>query len=349
MKNMRTYLVTGATGLIGWNIVQQLLRRGETVRALVRSPARAQRVLPAACQLVPGDVTDLHSVRAAVKGCQVVYHAAGLPEQWLPDKRIFEFVNAGGTRNVVQASLEEKIEKLIHLSTVDIFVCGKDKRCDETSLDPNPRPSCYGRSKQQADQVVAAALEKGLPAIFIHPAGVYGPGPNSSQWFFEFIRQVLNRKIPCVPPGSVPLVFSEDVACGCLLAEQHAPVGGRYILSESSEGLRAMAGTVARELGFELDPKILPLWFARALAQGGALLSKLSHKPPLLHREILEFFQLNMQPSSGRARGELGWTARSFRAGVRKTVEFMLEKGLIRLAGKRVFAAKTGCGVKSRV
>src|SRR5262245_51337981 len=75
-----TTLVTGATGLVGNAIVRELLARGRSVRALVRSRERASSVIPAGCELVGGDVTDVRSLHAAMRGCDVIYHAAGLPE-----------------------------------------------------------------------------------------------------------------------------------------------------------------------------------------------------------------------------------------------------------------------------
>ena len=74
-----TVLLTGATGLLGNAIARLLVAEGRHVRALVRDPSRATNVVPSACELVAGDVTDAASVLEAAKGCGVVYHASGLP------------------------------------------------------------------------------------------------------------------------------------------------------------------------------------------------------------------------------------------------------------------------------
>ena len=78
---MGRVLLTGGTGIVGSSIAEALVARGRAVRALVRSEERGRACLPAACELVRGDVTDAGSVRRDVAGCDVVYHAAGLPEQ----------------------------------------------------------------------------------------------------------------------------------------------------------------------------------------------------------------------------------------------------------------------------
>ena len=68
-------LVTGATGLVGYNVVMALRQRQRRVRALVRSLEKGRRILPADCELVRGDVTDRDSVDRAMAGCRVAYHA----------------------------------------------------------------------------------------------------------------------------------------------------------------------------------------------------------------------------------------------------------------------------------
>src|SRR5689334_15940598 len=97
-------LLTGATGLLGNAIARLLVAENRRVRALVRDPGKAKSVVPAECELVKGDVTDRASVDAAADGCEVLYHASGLPEQWLKDPGEFDRVNVEGTRNMISAA-----------------------------------------------------------------------------------------------------------------------------------------------------------------------------------------------------------------------------------------------------
>src|SRR4051812_32478047 len=117
---MHPTLVTGATGTVGHAIVRELRRRGRAVRALVRSAARARACLPAEVELAIGDVTDAAAVRRAMDGCDSVYHASGLPEQWLPDPATFTRVNVDGTRNMIEAALATGIASFLYTSTIDV-------------------------------------------------------------------------------------------------------------------------------------------------------------------------------------------------------------------------------------
>jgi len=119
---MDTTLVTGSTGLVGYHVVHALLQRGRRVKALVRSIDKGKALLPEACDLVQGDITDQATVRRAMQGCSVVYHAAGLPEQWLPDPARFHQVNVVGTQNALDVALLNDVKRFIDTSTVDIFV-----------------------------------------------------------------------------------------------------------------------------------------------------------------------------------------------------------------------------------
>jgi nucleoside-diphosphate-sugar epimerase len=325
-------LVTGATGLVGFNLVQALLNEGREVRALVRSVERGRQVLPAGTEPVQGDITDPASVRDAVRGCSAVYHAAGLPEQWLPDRDTFRRVNVQGTQNMIEAALAEGVAKFVYVSTVDVFAAGAGEEFDETRLDPQPKATPYERSKQEADRAVVAAIATGLPAVFIHPAGVYGPGPATSPGLNEFIRLAARGKVPMVPPGIIPVVFAPDLAAGCLLAGQRAAVGERYILSESCLGFRDIARLVGEECNRPQAPRVMPLWLARAVAVVGEWVADLNKRPPLIHRGQLHLLQWKARPSSAKAQRDLGWRPIPFREGVKKTLAFLFPQDQAALA-----------------
>src|SRR4051794_10505335 len=119
MRAMDKALVTGGTGSVGFSIIEALLGQGQPVRALVRSVEKGRRLLPDGCELAPGDVTDRASVERAIEGCGVVYHAAGLPEQWLREADTFQRVNVGGTRNMIDVALAAKVSRFVYTSTID--------------------------------------------------------------------------------------------------------------------------------------------------------------------------------------------------------------------------------------
>ena len=311
-------LVTGATGLVGHNIAAELLRRGRAVRCLVRDLERARASVPAGAELVAGDVTDADSVRRAVAGCSVVYHAAGLPEQWLRDPATFDRVNRGGTEIVGEAALAAGVERFVHTRTIDVFRGGPGEHYDESMLDPEPKGTHYERSKQAADRWVAGAVARGLPAVFLHPGAVYGPGPAASPGTNQFLRDLVGGKVPALLPGGMPVVFSRDVGLGHVLAER-APVGARYILVDRYYTMQAIAAAVRDACGSKI-PRTLPRWFARLISAVGEVLARLTRRPPLLPRGQLHFLLWGALPSSDLAQRELGWHPTPLTTGLAATI-----------------------------
>jgi len=319
-----TTLLTGGTGIVGNAIAAELVRRGRTVRALVRSLERGRALLPAECELVQGDVTDAASVRSALAGCDVVYHAAGLPEQWLADPGTFARVNVGGTRIVADAARAAGVARFVYTSTIDVFACIPGVPFDEGTIAIDAKPTHYERSKQQADHYVAELLEHGFPAVFLHPSAVYGPVPAASPGLNQFVGDLARGKIPMLLPGGMPVVYAPDVATGHVLAEA-APPGSRFILSETYLTLASIAAAVAERTGAKV-PRVMPSAVAHAVAAAGEAIARLTRKPPLIPHGQLLFLESHTRPDAARARRVLGWTPTTFRDALPATLDFALSR-----------------------
>jgi dihydroflavonol-4-reductase len=319
-----TALLTGGTGIVGNAIAAELVRRGRRVRALVRSIERGQALLPPECGLVQGDVTDAASVARAVDGCEVVYHAAGLPEQWLADPATFARVNAGGTRIVADAARAAGVARFVYTSTIDVFACIPGVPFDEGTIAVAPKPTPYERSKQEADRYVSELVAAGFPAVFLHPSAVYGPVPAASPGLNQLVADLARGRIPMLLPGGMPVVYAADVATGHVLAEA-APPGSRFILSESYVTLAGIAAAVAERTGAKV-PRVMPSFVAHGVAVAGEALARVTRKPPLIPHGQLLFLESHTRPDAARARRVLGWSPRPFREALPATLEFVLSR-----------------------
>lgn len=322
---MSKILLTGATGLVGFNIVAALLRRGADVRCMVRSPEKARKILDDV-EIVRGDLLDAGSIDAAVRGCSCVYHAAGLPEQWLRDRGVYQRLNVEGTCRMLDAALEHGVEKFVFTSTVDVFVGETGREFDESVLDPEPKGTAYERSKQQADRRVAEAIERGLHAVFIHPSAVYGPGPATSRGLNHFFADLRDGKIPLLLPGGLPVAYAPDVGEVHVLAAESAEPGSRFIVSDAYLTLEQMARGVGEVVGLAKIPPVLPLWIGKLVSEVGERISKLTHKPPLIPRGQLHLLQWGAIPVAERAKQQLGWKMTPFAEGLRATMAFLEEE-----------------------
>lgn len=311
--------VTGGTGLVGYHIARALLRHGHGVRLLARSPEKARRLFGGDPEVVQGDVTDPESLPPAFRGCEWVFHAAGLPEQWLPDPARFTEVNVLGTANVVAACREVGVVRLVHVSTIDVFRAGEGESFDEDDLDPEPKGTPYERSKQEADRLVASAVAEGMNAVLTHPAAVYGPGPAGSPGVNQFLVDVRDGKVPAVPPGGFPVVFGPDLGEGHVQAAARAERGARFIFSDRYASTLELARLVAEQTACRVPPR-MPRWLAHAVSAATEAGARLVRKPPLLPAGQLHFLLWGAQPSSDRARRELGWRTTPLAEGIAQTL-----------------------------
>src|SRR3954453_12952675 len=253
-------LVTGATGKVGHAVASALLERGEDVRALLHDPSRAE-ALPGGIEPAQGDVTDPASVRRAAEGCELVFNAMGLPEQWLSDDAAFERINAVGSETVVRAAAEAGARRVVHTSTIDVFHAEPGDSMDESDLADYPKGTAYERSKQRAEELVLAAAEDaGIEVVVVNPAAVYGPGPSGSASFerqlFEPLVKGSRVAAPALPPGGCGVVFTPGIGRGQLLAAEKGRPGERYILCDDHVTLRELAEAVVRVPGRGRVPSV---------------------------------------------------------------------------------------------
>jgi nucleoside-diphosphate-sugar epimerase len=313
-------LVTGATGKVGNAVAHALHARGDDVVALARDPAKARELLPAGVSVVRGDVTDPPSVKAAAEGCELVFNAMGIPEQWVRDEGVFERVNARGAETVVRAAREAGAHRVVHTSTIDVFEAEPGGRIDESRVATRPKNTAYERSKQHAEELALAARGSDMELVFVNPSAVYGPGPGSVSLDEQIFEPVARGRLPALTPGGMGVVHARGAAAGHLLAAEHGRNGERYILCDRHVTLRGLAQTVVRVAGRGRVPPVLPVPVARVTAALGDLLAARFGITPLISRGQLEFLLWNAAPDSTRAQEELGWEPTPLEDGIRESL-----------------------------
>lgn len=320
-------LVTGGTGLIGNAIARRLHERGHQVRALVRDPARAEPLLPNA-ELIRGDVEQPASLDAAMRGIEWVFHAAGMPEQWQRDDGIFERVNTVGTANVMRAARAAGVRRVIYTSTMDVFAAPSGGTLVESNIDPEPKHTAYERSKQAAEKEVEKVRAEGLDVVYVNPSAVYGPSPVHIGANSMFL-QLLNGQMPMVPPGGMPLVYIDGVADAHLAAAERGRNGERYLLADTHATNRELVTAIARAAGVAKVPPDAPVGLLKALAAITAPLARIFGFKPLIAPGQLTFLLWNVKVDASKAQRELGFTPTALDEGVRKTLAFLREQGLV--------------------
>ena len=316
-------LVTGATGKVGYAISSALLARGEQVRAVVRDPKRAASILPAGVEPRQGDATDAASLSAAVEGCELVFNAMGMPEQWVKDEGIFDRVNAHGSGALAAAAKRAGIRRFVHTSTHDVFHAESGESFDETTVADYPKGTAYERSKQHAEELVLAERD-GMEVVILNPSGVYGPTPAATPSFENgLFEPVVRKRLPALPPGGTGYAYVDGVAEGHLLAADKGTDGERYILADGYASFREIAETVKQVAGRGRVPPVMPVPVARALAGVGEGVARVIRRPPLLPSGQLTYFLWQAHPDSSKAQRELGWKPILLEEGIRSALSAM--------------------------
>jgi nucleoside-diphosphate-sugar epimerase len=321
-------LITGATGLIGNAIARRLAARGDRVRALVRDPDRAARLLPPGVECVRGDITEPASLPAALEGVEWVFHAAGMPEQWQRDEGVFDRVNRQGTANVLRAARAARIQRVVYTSTMDVFAAPRGGTLTETALDTSPKPTAYERSKQAAEREAEAVRAEGLDVVFVNPGAVYGPSPVHVGLNSFFIR-LLNRQLPALPPGGMSVAYVDSVTDIHLAAAERGGSGERYLVADLHVSNAGLARAIVEAAGGGRLPPTAPAPLMRALAAVSAPLARAFDFTPLVAPGQLSFLLWDARVDATKARQQLGFTPTPLAEGVARTVAALRAQGLI--------------------
>ncbi len=258
---MTQALVTGATGMVGANLVEALNHAGWRVRILRRTTSRLDALHDLEYEEAIGDILDEESLIAAMQGVDVVFHVAGAADYWRRGPDHLYRINVEGTRTVVQAALKARVPRLVFTSSVSAVgpAPAPDHPVDESqtfNLPPAVFP--YGHSKWLAEQEVQKGVAAGLDAVIVNPSIVVGP--RDVYVTTGSLFQNMRRGLPVVPRGGSGVVDARDVALGHIAAAERGRTGARYILSAENLSHMALARIIADAMGVRPPLLELPPW-----------------------------------------------------------------------------------------
>ena len=327
---MKRVLVLGSTGCIGNNIARACLAAGWQVRAFHRPASQTWMLAGLDVEDAVGDLHDPPSLMAAMRGCDVVFHAAAYYPRHSLDMAGSLRDAVAGMRNVLSAAAAAGVDLLVYTSTLTtIGSPGEPGRlADERDFYlPGSTNSAYFESKWAMEAEAWRAVANGLPLIIVNPTAVFGPW-DTKPATGEILLNVAKGRLPVWLDLEVNIVDARDVGQGQILAAEKGRVGQRYILGGENLALRD-ALTIASQEASAKPPR----WRAsvglvgQAVAIGEALGRLPLIQPlPLEHFKTLrEWRALNTE----KARQELGFSPRPFMDTIRDTLAWFREHGYL--------------------
>jgi dihydroflavonol-4-reductase len=305
--------VTGATGCLGRQLIDVLLAHDCEVTALVRTFDRARR-LPESVRTVAGDVSRRGSLKAGMRGAEVVFHAAAWTRVGVRprDYPLMRRINLQGTREVLELAADLGGPRVVFTSTLEIYGDTAGQVLDEAHLPADPLlPSQYARSKRRALLEVVQPLQaRGLPVVVVCPGALYGPGEASLRG--RLWQRYAQRRLPIMIGGESAYCWTHaaDAAEGHWLAATQGRVGETYLLAGPALSQREFFAAAERVTGRPAPWLWLPASWARLGARW------LQGLRPGLAEVLRSFAGLTFLARSDKAQHELGWRARPVEAGL---------------------------------
>jgi dihydroflavonol-4-reductase len=321
-------LVTGGSGFIGSAVVAELLKRGQPMRALVRRKDQPGNLAGLPVELVEGDLLDGDSLRRALDGCDRVYHLAAVYANWLPDRRVILRANVDGTRNLLQACLERKVERVVYTSSVAALGAhGKTPADESAQFNLADTGDAYHLSKYQAEQIAIEYAAKGLPVVILNPSNPVGPRDIKPTPTGALILSVLTGKLPGYVEGGINVVDVEDVAVAHVTAMEKGRPGEKYVLGNANLSIRDYFRLIAEVGGGKAPAMQIPLPFAVATAYLYVAIAAITRKPPLTTPAWVKVGSHYSFWDSSKAVRELGLPQTPVRESLKKAIAWFREKG----------------------
>lgn len=274
-------LVTGANGLLGANIVRELVKRKYDVRIFARDTSDLSGLHGVEFERVNGDILEPDSIDKAVAGCDYVIHSAANTNQWPTQYIHYEPVNVNGTKHVIEAVKKHHVKRFVFVSSANAFGNGTKERpgMELNEFSGFRIGSGYMISKFVAQQMVLDEVgQNNLQAIVVNPTFMIGPydsKPSSGQ----IIVMGMGKKVQVSPPGGKNFIHVNDAAIGTCNALTMGRTGECYLLANENLSYREFFALLNKISGETPKSLSLPRVLLKTIGRAGTLVEKIFRKP----------------------------------------------------------------------
>jgi len=329
-------MVTGATGLLGSNLTQLLVSQGHTVKALVRSPAKAQTILGHLpnVKIIPGDMERVAEMAPHLAGCDLLFHTAayfresyGLGNHWPRLQRI----NVQGTIELLEAAERAGVGKVIYVSSSGCLGLRPDGLPSDETTPPDRLTfnTLYFKSKLRAEQAIDQFLARHtLPVVLIQPGTMFGPQDSGPTEPGKLVLDHLHRRQPALLSGGMPVVDARDVAAAMVAAVDRGESGQRYLVGGVSYSMAHLGRTLAAVSGVPAPKLRLPGMMMRIGAWVSTWVGRITRRPPAIPIDGVTFILANIAYDSRKAQAQLGITFRPLEDTLADMVAWFRRQGM---------------------
>lgn len=329
MKNI--YIITGANGFLGNNIVRLLEKNNENeIRALVLPNDKIDALKGLKCEKFLGDVTkietlkDIFNIDESVKEKTNIYviHCASIV--YLDSKyneRVYQ-VNVEGTKNIIKKAKEINA-KLIYVSSVHAIEekLNHEVMDENASFDPDKIVGLYAKTKAETTRYVFNEVKNNnLNACVVFPSGLLGVNDFTNTNMTVLIKKILNEKVPLLTEGGYDFVDVRDVARGVINACTKGKKGEGYILSGEYVTIKKIADLVCEYGKAKPIKKVISINMVKNIAFLFELYYRLRKTTPLFTRYSLYTLNANSNFTNAKAKKDLDYQTRNIKYTIKDLV-----------------------------
>lgn len=324
----KTAFVTGSTGFLGLNVLEQLVQQGWDAVALHRASSELKYLKRFPVERAEGDINDPDSLaRAMPPNVDAVFHIAGDTNMWSRRNAQQDRINIDGTRHVVEAALRAKARRFVLTSSISAYGI-HEGRIDETA-EQRGRISTinYQRSKYLSEQEARKGIARGLDVVILNPASVFGPYDTTS--WARLIQLIYAEKLPGILPGALSFCHSREVAKAHIAAAERGRTGENYLLGGADASFLELVRTIGDVTGRKVPAKPVSKSVLKVVSQVGNWISYVTDKPPRITPEMVRMATRRMHCDSSKAIRELGFRTESLRTMVEDAVTWLKQEGYL--------------------
>lgn len=290
-------LVTGGTGFLGSHLLRELVDSGEEVRSIYRKKnfRNVPEGLSKHVDWLPADLLDTVSLEEVLEGIDQVFHCAGFVSFDPADRKKIYEVNVTGTANLVNACLEKKINKLIHVSSVATLGRIIPGRLidEESEWENNRKNSYYASTKHEGEMEVWRGMAEGLKAVIVNPSILIGKSQSWDDAFSQLIKKCY-RGFPWYTKGVNGFVNVEDVARAMVQLSGKDISGERFILNGDNWSYQQIFSTIHQYLNTGIHLKYAAPWMGEVIWRLGKMRGYLTKDKPAVTRETAKTARLKI-------------------------------------------------------
>jgi len=321
-------LITGAAGHLGNVLVRELLLKNEKVRALILPGEDTSSLEGLDVEMMEGDILNKKDINRACEGVDFVYHMAALVAITQDKEHLLRRVNVEGTRNVIEAVLNNGVKRMIYTSSIHALERPPEGVTinEQLHFDPQNPSGAYDRTKAEASLAVLDAIKnQGLDAVIVCPTGVIGPFDFKRSEMGEVILSWMKRKPSISMQGRFDFVDVRDVAKGHILAKEKGISGETYLISGEHVEISSVRQWVQSVVGIKTHEIKFSAPIAYLVAPLAEIYYRITKTRPKFTRYSVETLQSNSKISSAKAQKELGYQHRNFMETIKDTVQWWLK------------------------